>query len=471
MVLIARTRLNPARTALAAGLALLTSVSSPGRAADLTETERAYVAQNAPFTFCVDPDWAPYEVINSENVHVGIAADLLRLAASRAGVTLKLVPTRTWEESVAASKEGRCQILSFLNQSPARDAWLIFTDPLFVDRNVIVTREEHPYIENLSDVANEILVLPTGTSIEERVRRDFTKLKVVTANSEGEAFGMVSQKKAAMTMRSMLVAVHTIKEDGWFNLKISGQVPGYENKLRIGVAKDLVMLRDILNKGVREISAAEKDEIANRHVAIRVQSGVDYDLIFKIVGLLGTVILTSFFWLIKLRGLNKQLRALAQTDTLTGLANRASLNERLQSEFERFRRYARPFSIILFDLDFFKQVNDDFGHLIGDKVLIAFADIARNVARAQDVVGRWGGEEFLILCPETDLEQARVLAERIGHEVRGYDFVLGRHLTVSAGVATLVAGESSDGLLNRADEALYQAKHDGRDRVVVSASP
>ncbi|SEH30006.1 diguanylate cyclase [Magnetospirillum fulvum] len=470
MVLTAWTRPRFRLATLVAGLSILIAVSTSARAAELTEAERAYLTQNAPFTFCVDPDWAPYEIINSEGAHVGIAADLLRLAASRAGVALTLVPTKTWEESVAASKEGRCQILSFLNQSPARDAWLIFTDPLFVDRNVIVTREEHPYIENLSDVANESLVLPTGTSIEERVRRDFTKLKVVTANSEAETFAMVSQKKATMTMRSMLVAVHTIKEDGWFNLKISGQVPGYENKLRIGVAKDLVMLRDILNKGVREISAEEKDEIANRHVAIRVQSGVDYDLIFKIVALLGAVILTSFFWLIKLRALNTQLRALSQTDALTGLANRARLNERLQVEFERYRRYARPFAIILLDIDYFKLVNDEFGHLIGDKVLIAFADIARKVVRTQDVVGRWGGEEFLILCPETDLEQARVLAERIGHEVRGYDFALGHHLTASAGIAALVTGESPDGLLNRADEALYRAKRDGRDRVVVSAS-
>ncbi|CCG41239.1 diguanylate cyclase [Magnetospirillum molischianum] len=457
------------RNAVAVSVLLaLIAMPSLVLSADLTGAEQKYLADNAPFTVCVDPDWAPYEIINSEGAHVGIGADLLRLAASRAGVALKLVVTKTWEESVAASKEGRCQILNFLNQSPTRDAWLIFTDPLFLDRNVIVTREEHPYIENLSDVSNEVLVLPAGTSTEERVRRDFTNLKVVTASSEAEAFGMVSQKKAAMTMRSMLVAVYTIKEDGWFNLKISGQVPGYENKLRIGVAKDHVMLRDILNKGVRDITAAERDEIANRHVSIRVQSGVDYDLIFKIVALLGAVILTSGFWLIKLRALNKRLLALSQTDALTGLANRASLNERLQAEAERFRRYARPFSIVLLDIDFFKQVNDDFGHLIGDKVLIAFANIARKTARTQDVVGRWGGEEFLILCPETDLEQARVLAERIGQEAREHGFDTGRCHTVSAGVAALMAGESPDGLLNRADEALYQAKHEGRDRVVVS---
>jgi len=448
----------------------LTGFPSVVFSATLTDAEQAYLAEHGPFTLCVDPDWAPYEVINSEGVHVGIAADLLRLAASRVGVPLTLLVTRTWEESVAASKEGRCQVLSFLNQSPARDAWLIFTDPLFVDRNVIVTREEHPYIETLSDVTNEVLVLPEGTSIEERVRRDFTNLTVVTANSEAEAFGMVSRKKASMTMRSMLVAVYTIKEDGWFNLKISGQVPGYENKLRIGVAKDLVMLRDILNKGVRDISAAEKDEIANRHVSIRVQSGIDYDLIFKIVALLGAVILTSFFWLVKLRALNKQLLTLSQTDPLTGLVNRARLNDRIQAEFERFRRYARPFAVILLDIDYFKQVNDEYGHLIGDKVLVAVAGIVRSTARTQDVVGRWGGEEFLLLCPETDLEQARVLAERIGQAARGYDFSIDRHLTVSAGVAALVSGESSDGLLNRADEALYQAKRDGRDRVVVSTS-
>jgi diguanylate cyclase (GGDEF)-like protein len=426
----------------------------------------AAAGEDGAVTFCVDPDWPPYEVIDAQGTHQGIAADLLRGVAERAGIRLTLHPTRDWDESIAASQAGECDVLSFLNQSPKRDQWLVFTDPVFIDRNVIVTREDHAFVDDLAGLSGETLVLPKGTSIEERVRRDFPNLTVVTTDSEAEAFAMVAQKKADMTMRSLIVAVYTIKKDGWFNLKISGQVPGYENNLRIGVRKDLVALRDRLNKGVAQISPAQRAEIANRHVSITVQAGIDYRLLIQVVALFSVVLLTSLFWISKLKKVNRQLFLLSRTDTLTQLANRASLNERIEREHDRFIRYQRPFSVILLDVDHFKAVNDQFGHLVGDQVLVKVAELLSRTARAPDVVGRWGGEEFMVLCLETSADQAMALAERLCAAMRAQPFPTGQRHTVSAGVATLAAGDSVDDLVNRADKALYQAKNSGRDRVV-----
>ncbi|WP_338086796.1 diguanylate cyclase [Magnetospirillum aberrantis] len=442
----------------------------PAQAAGLTEAERAYVASHGPFTYCVDPDWPPYEVITPQGEHQGIAGDLLRLAAERAGIQLTLLPTKDWSDSIAASQDGRCQFLSFLNKSPKREEWLSFTRPLFTDRNVIVTREDHPYIDDLAHETGKVMVLPRGTFIEEMVRRDFPGLKLVTTNSEAEAFFMVSNKQADMTVRSMIVAVYTIKKDGWFNLKVSGEIPGYENNLRIGVRKDMALLRDILDKGVADISPSERNAIANRHVSISVQYGVDYGLIAKIVGAFMIALLTSLFWLSRLRGMNRKLLALSLTDPLTLLANRACLNQRLEQECQRARRHGTAFSAILFDLDHFKRINDELGHLTGDTVLVQFAAIARATVRTQDVVGRWGGEEFLVLCPETNLEQAAILAERLCRAVREHDFQTTRRHTVSAGVAELSESDTVDSLLNRTDQALYQAKNGGRDRVQARAA-
>ncbi|MEW5727393.1 MAG: diguanylate cyclase [Pseudomonadota bacterium] len=447
---------------LAAGL--LASAVAPAGAEELGAAERAFIHGHGPFTYCVDPDWPPYEIIDAEGAHQGIAADLLRMAAERAGVPLRLVVTRNWDETIAASRAGACDIVSFLNQSPRRDEWLIFTAPIFVDRNVIVTREEHPYIDDLGAAAGQTMALPKGTSIEERVRRDFPHLRIVTTESEAEAFAMVSGRKADMTMRSLIVAVYTIKKDGWFNLKISGQVPGYDNHLRIGVRKDLPMLRDILDRGVASISLAERAEIGNRHVSIKVQTGIDVDLILRIVGVFSVILLTSLFWVAKLRKLNRKLHALSRTDPLTGLANRAALAERLDREYQRFVRYGRPLSAVLLDLDHFKAVNDELGHATGDAVLSAFARLATATARSEDLVGRWGGEEFLILCGETDAGQALALADRLCAAARAHDFGTGRRQTVSAGIAGLAAGDSADDLISRADAALYLAKENGRDQ-------
>ena len=117
----------------------LLALNLPVQAQTLTDSERAYLAKHTP-TLCVDPVWEPYEVINAEGRHMGIAADLHALLRQRLGLAVKLFPSKTWDDSLAASKDGRCQLLSFVNQTPVRDQWLIFTDVLFNDPNVLITR-------------------------------------------------------------------------------------------------------------------------------------------------------------------------------------------------------------------------------------------------------------------------------------------------------------------------------------------
>lgn len=419
----------------------------------------------APVPYCVDPDWPPYEVINPAGAHQGIAADLLALAASRVGLELTLVPTRDWDDSMAAVKRGDCLFLDFLNQTPKRDEWLVFTEPLFIDPNVIITREEQSFIADPAALSDKIIVLPKGTAIEERVRHDFPNLTIVTTNSEAEAFEMVSNRKADLTIRSMMVAVDTIKKQGWFNLKVSGLVPGYENKLRIGIRKDRADLVDILNPGIASITPQERNAIANRHVSINVQTAVDYRLIGTIVAVFLVILLSNLLWAMKLRKVNRQLQHMSRHDGLTGLWNRAGLDEHLETELERAHRHGAPLSAIMLDLDHFKKVNDQLGHLTGDRVLTELAFILDRAARKLDIVGRWGGEEFLVLCPDADAGQALSVAGRIGADTRGHAFVTGWHHTVSAGVAQWRPGESAHSLIQRADAALYQAKNAGRDRV------
>ena len=120
------------------------SVALQQGAVVLTPAEHAYLKEHKKVTLCVDPDWVPYERIDATGKHVGIAADLLALVEARTGIEFQLVPTRDWNESLEFSKSGKCQALSFLNQSVERSEWLIFTSPLFSDPNVFITREEHP---------------------------------------------------------------------------------------------------------------------------------------------------------------------------------------------------------------------------------------------------------------------------------------------------------------------------------------
>lgn len=432
-----------------------------------TAQEQAYIDRAPIIKMCVDPDWVPFERINELGQHEGIAADLVQLVAHRVGLKIELLPVKNWDETLVAAKSKQCQIMSFLNQTPARDEWLIFTDPIFFDPNVIITREEHAFVANPGVLQDERIALPRGTMVEERVRRDYPNLQVIPTGSEQESIALVSERKADMTIRSLIVAAYAIKKEGLFNLKIAGQIPEYTNKLRIGVQKDQTVLRDILDKGVKTLTPQEREAISNKHVSINVQKGVDYGLIWKIIAGASLVLLWVIYWNRKLSLLNKELERLSVTDKLTGLFNRLKLDETLEHEIHRSLRFGQPFSIILLDVDHFKHVNDSHGHQVGDRVLIEIAGILQANTRKTDIVGRWGGEEFLVICPHTDPDGALTLAETLRLALQSHPFPAVQHQTASFGVTTYREGDLANDMVGRADAALYLAKEQGRNQVEV----
>jgi len=187
--------------------------------------------------------------------------------------------------------------------------------------------------------------------------------------------------------------------------------------------------------------------------------------------LVGTV--TVLFWhlVVRLREAREALKILAATDVLTGLLNRRSIFLRLEEELERHRRSGEPLSCALLDLDHFKQVNDSLGHQAGDLVLQQVGQTLRSTSRTYDVVGRYGGEEFILVLAHTDLGNARVAVERIREalevSVRAGDALV---VTASFGIAQWKPGETMTDLLSRADRATYLAKANGRNRVEVDTA-
>jgi len=165
---------------------------------------------------------------------------------------------------------------------------------------------------------------------------------------------------------------------------------------------------------------------------------------------------------------NDEMEVLAQHDALTGLFNRRKLDESLEQEFKRAQRFQNPLSVVMLDLDHFKAVNDVCGHPVGDTVLQHLSNILQSSIRETDILGRWGGEEFLIISPENNLEGALFLAEKLRRVVAEYDFPVVGKKTCSFGVACRLADEKENELIARADTALYQAKEMGRNRVIAS---
>jgi len=165
----------------------------------------------------------------------------------------------------------------------------------------------------------------------------------------------------------------------------------------------------------------------------------------------------------------KRIEGLSITDSLTQLFNRLKLDKAIIYEVDRSHRYHNPLSIVLFDVDDFKKVNDTYGHQIGDAVLVSIADIIHNIVRDADIAGRWGGEEFLIICPDTDSDGAAKLADKLRQAIAEHRFRTVGTKTCSFGIATLSDDEDAHSLISRADDAMYQAKDEGRNRVVISS--
>jgi len=170
----------------------------------------------------------------------------------------------------------------------------------------------------------------------------------------------------------------------------------------------------------------------------------------------------------QLSQLHMQLKLFEQatTDALTGLLTRRSFMTQAESELSRAERYNRTLSMALLDLDYFKRVNDNFGHQAGDKVLIAFASQLKEALRTTDIIGRYGGEEFIIVLPETSVEEARKVIQRVLDNCREMVIVHDNkeiRFTVSAGLGEVLVDVQSS--IHYVDEALYKAKEDGRDRI------
>ncbi len=161
----------------------------------------------------------------------------------------------------------------------------------------------------------------------------------------------------------------------------------------------------------------------------------------------------------------RQVEHLAVTDTLTETYNRRKFDEIVVHEHRRATHGKVPFSLIMFDIDHFKKVNDQYGHSCGDQVLKDLCRLIRVLIRQGDLLIRWGGEEFLVLLPATQIEEAGPLAERIRLEVAQTHFIDAGPITISLGVAQFRQGDSTDTVLKRVDNALYRAKQEGRNRV------
>lgn len=183
----------------------------------------------------------------------------------------------------------------------------------------------------------------------------------------------------------------------------------------------------------------------------------------------GEYFVISFTDITQLKEKSNLLEYQANHDILTGLCNRQRFHDIFRKEIKRDKRYENPLSLILFDIDHFKKFNDDFGHDVGDIVLKKIANITSEIVREHDTIVRWGGEEFIIILPHTDIDGTRQVALKLKDAIERYEHKdIPRVITASFGLTSLIEGDTEDTFIKRADEALYEAKNSGRNAIKIN---
>ncbi len=443
----------------------------------LTPAEKNFLLAKSSIAYCISPDNMPFEAIDNGQL-TGMSSDFIEMFSEQLDISFTLVPTASLAESLSQIKNGTCDILPMINQTAERKSFLDYTSPYLTYEIAIITREQEGFIGNLGDLSGRRVAIPAEVFTGDLVTRNFPKIDLIRLPNTQQCLLQLASGEVDAAVLSLPAATFHIRHMGLNDLKVAGY-SGMKDIIRIGVQKDNIQLHSIMSKVARTIPLQDIETVNQKWVSLTFEHRFDYSLMWKIIGAIGIVMTIVLIWNWQLMRLNKQLASahdeleikskqlekIAITDALTGLYNRRYIEERLEEEIRRQRRYNHNLSVLLIDIDHFKLVNDVHGHQAGDKVLQKIAHILLTETRESDIVGRWGGEEFLILCLENDITGAAVQAENLRQHISKTSFVKVLTQTASFGIACYLPGESKDDLILRADKALYKAKENGRNRV------
>lgn len=442
-----------------------------------SESEKAYLNKKGTIKMCINPNWMPFERINGQGLHEGVAADIFSLIQERTTLKLKLIETKSYSEMFTFAQKRECDILSLVVETPERKAYMDFTPAYIASPLVIVTRTEELFVENLEKVLDKPLAMIKGVAFLAVLRTHYPGINLIEVPTVLDGLNLVRDGKAYGLIDLLATIAYTLQTEGIVDLKIAGKLDE-KCKLSIATRNDEPILNTVMQKALNTVTESEKQEIYNKWFAVKFEQGIDYGLIWKILAGAVTLLLIMMYWnrklskakqqtqtaLNELSETQKKLEVLAITDRLTGLYNRVKLDEAVQEELNKSDRLGHPLGIVLLDIDHFKNVNDVHGHQVGDQVLIAMANLLKKSVRKTDTLGRWGGEEFLILCPGTDSEGVVKFTETLRKNIDHHDFPVVKHKTASFGATFYQKGDTINQMIDRADRALYQAKAKGRNK-------
>jgi len=452
----------------------------------LSEQQQRYLVQKKTIKACIDPDWMPIERLE-KGKYIGMGADYLKLLQQKIGVPIDVLPTKDWAESLDIAENKQCDIFVLSMDIQPQQSYMDITTPYLKLPVVIATKLDVVFISNLEEVASQKIGILEGCALADSVKQANPDVNFVMVPSKELGLEMVANDELFGMMDNLYSLSHEIQKHHYGELKIGGKL-GVNWDLGIATRKDEPILNQIFEQALATISTQARQEIINRWTPIEYVQTFDYNLMWKIVAAFSLLLVATFFRnrrLImhqteiaqknhELAKINRQLQAQktevqhhADHDFLTGLPNRKKVNELLDHAIQIAKRQQQQIAVLFLDLDRFKNINDSFGHHVGDDVLRETAERLKKRLRVSDTIARIGGDEFLIVLETNqDVKDAAVTAENILAEIRKPIYI-NDHSYINSGSIGIALfpgdGQDASTLIKCADSAMYLAKEHGKD--------
>jgi diguanylate cyclase (GGDEF)-like protein len=444
----------------------------------LNEIELGWLeARDNQINVCIDPNWLPLEGLDEDGNHAGLSAEVARLFSNRAPVEFELVRTDSWTDSIGAARQGKCDIFTMAMKTPERSEFLNFTEPYIEVPTVVLGRIEAPFIERVGDLRGQRIGVVKDYAFAELLQNRYPSFNLIEVASEQTGLRKLQNDELDGYITTLATASYYMQELGLADVKVIGRIPA-DWSLSVATRKDEPVVLGIMQKLVSSLTAEERKNLERQWRNIRIKQTVDYTLIWQLSIAAIVITLLLVYWNRKLNRLNKDLTdanetlaRLSVTDDLTKLGNRSYFDQEFRKSFQWCQRHGSGFAVAMVDADHFKRINDSYGHEAGDVCLKTLADLMReHFRRETDRLSRFGGEEFVIFASYEDSTEIRNRLETFRKGVENSCVVCDGnniHLTISIGLATGVPGpdDSPAEFLRQADQALYQAKQNGRNRL------
>ena len=437
-----------------------------------TEDKKNYLKSNK-LTLLSNDSFPPFTMMSQDKL-TGVEIDYWKLINKKLKINdsnIKIV--NKVKKSIDEIKKNPNYVKYSFSKQDNKDS-LITTDTIAEIKIGIATFIDKAYISNLSELGNKKIAISKYSNILPIIEKNYPNVNIQKVSNINEALSLLSQNKVYAAIAKVPALSYHITTNNYTNLKISGTLDE-KFEMKLAVNKENKQLLDLLNEAISMIHVQEKNNIHSKYYSIVYQTSVDYSWFYKIIIPLLVIII---FIVVTNRRLNDEIKrrkeietelhVVANIDSLTNINNRRRMESLFKSEFARIKRYHRDLSIIFFDIDNFKLINDELGHASGDEVLAKLASVVRNNIRLSDHFGRWGGEEFVIILPETNKEKASNVAYILKDKIANTDFNIERQVTCSFGVSQFEETDSSDSLLIRADHAMYYVKRNGKNGVKIA---